>query len=553
MNYNGVFPKKYSHQSHECTKVTLVTAHHPFKTALKAAALLLATAGLMTAGSPATGAGTHLCDGYASCAAKGMGNGGYAAVNNRMYWRMYSGHNCTNYVAYRMIANGMGTERPWSGGGNAMYWGRYMDDITDDVPRVGAVAWWNDGSPGHVAYVEKVISPNEIIISQDSWGGDFSWARVTRSYRWPAGFIHFNDRSMTNSTAPRASGLPKVGGSVTATAGTWNPAPTSVDYKWYVDGDLLPRATQPTVKLTSGMVGKSLKVTVVAHRSGYPDRSATTTVTDAILPGSLSATAAPRLSGLAKVGRTLSATTGTWSPGPVTTSYQWLLDGKRVAGATSQKLTLKPAAIGKKVSFVVTAKRAGYASQTMTVTSGKVLAENLHATRKAALSGTSLRGETLKVTPGAVKEKGASSSVQWTRDGVAIPGATERTYQPRMADVGHVVGATVTYAKSGYESLTESLTGRTVKGTVRLTMERIRVRDGIVFDVVATVAGQRLTAPTAIDVRWSGKLKDKAVLRNGHARLRVTDMPRGDRKLWFRVSPTDVSVFKISDRTAWFR
>jgi hypothetical protein len=43
-----------------------------------------------------------------------------------------------------------------------------------------------------VAYVEKVVSPTEIIVSQDSWGGDFSWARITKDGKgWPNGFVHF--------------------------------------------------------------------------------------------------------------------------------------------------------------------------------------------------------------------------------------------------------------------------------------------------------------------------------------------------------------------------
>ena len=36
-----------------------------------------------------------------------MGNAGYASANHTSYWRMYSGHNCTNYAAFRMIKAGM--------------------------------------------------------------------------------------------------------------------------------------------------------------------------------------------------------------------------------------------------------------------------------------------------------------------------------------------------------------------------------------------------------------------------------------------------------------
>src|SRR3546814_16320717 len=93
-----------------------------------------------------------------------------------------------------MVKIGLPNERPWSGGGNATYWGGSMPRITDDTPRVGAVAWWKAntgpaGSSGHVAYVERVVSADEIVISQDSWGGDFSWAVVPRGPgTWQRGF-----------------------------------------------------------------------------------------------------------------------------------------------------------------------------------------------------------------------------------------------------------------------------------------------------------------------------------------------------------------------------
>ena len=63
-----------------------------------------------------------------------------------MYWRMYGGHNCTNYAAYRMVKAGLPNTRPWSGGGNATYWGTSMKSLTNATPRVGAVAWWKAGS-----------------------------------------------------------------------------------------------------------------------------------------------------------------------------------------------------------------------------------------------------------------------------------------------------------------------------------------------------------------------------------------------------------------------
>src|SRR5688572_21282712 len=55
---------------------------------------------------------SYLCTGYNPCREAGYSDAGYGANNDEMYWRMYSGHNCTNYAAYRMIKAGMSRERP---------------------------------------------------------------------------------------------------------------------------------------------------------------------------------------------------------------------------------------------------------------------------------------------------------------------------------------------------------------------------------------------------------------------------------------------------------
>ena len=137
-----------------------------------------------------------LCTSFAPCKAAGYGNDGYDAVYQSSFWSQYGGHNCTNYVAYRMIRNGMSSTRPAAIRGNALNWGVALASQTNDSPAVGSVAWWDSSfsATGHVAYVERVVSSSEIYVSEDNWGGDFRWRKITRSGgRWPQGFIHLKD------------------------------------------------------------------------------------------------------------------------------------------------------------------------------------------------------------------------------------------------------------------------------------------------------------------------------------------------------------------------
>jgi surface antigen len=166
----------------------------PLALLLTALAVLVSTVGL--AGPARSYEWNVLCTGYDACPTAGYSNAGYPAHGSTSYWSQSVGHNCTNYVAYRLVTNGLANKRPSALSGNAYMWGSAFSSATDDAPAVGSVAWWGQSfsSTGHIAYVEKVVSADQVIVSEDNWGGDFRWRSITRSGGyWPAGFIHLKD------------------------------------------------------------------------------------------------------------------------------------------------------------------------------------------------------------------------------------------------------------------------------------------------------------------------------------------------------------------------
>jgi hypothetical protein len=74
----------------------------------------------------------------------------------------------------------------------------------------------------------------------------------------------------------------------------------------------------------------------------------------------------PRITGSARVKRTLKAKTGSWSPRPTAYAYQWMRNGKKIAKATKRTYRVTKKDRRRTITVRVTAKRTGYASATST-------------------------------------------------------------------------------------------------------------------------------------------------------------------------------------------
>jgi surface antigen len=411
--------------------------------ALAAASVVLVS---LVVASPANAVSNPvLCQGYSGCAAEGRSEFGYRDVSSTEFWRMTRGHNCTNYVGYRLIQAGASSTRPWVGNGNAEAWGDYNADMSDQVPTVGSVAWWDsnrDGAKalGHVAIVEKVTD-TKIVISEDNWGGDFYWKTVKRgSSTWPTGFIHFKDADVSSSfPAYRARSLSqtvwtdaskdesasaqslKPGSTAWVTATftntgdeTWSGlrlkatgGPSAIAASDWID------AETPTVQKQSGVVtaGTATFSFSVQIPAGVPDGTTYTQTFTPVEPGgaaiaggdvTMTFTAdsrepftkqpTPTVSGRAAQGQTLTVTTGRWAPVQPDLTYQWLRNGVVISGATAASYQPSSKDVGRSLSVLTTAQAPGYlpVAQTTTVGTIKSVFPNRAANATAFVSGKEL-------------------------------------------------------------------------------------------------------------------------------------------------------------------
>jgi surface antigen len=343
-----------------------------------------------------------LCKGYTSCISYGMTTHGYKTAGKGSYWRMYAGHNCTNYAAYMMIKAGKSATRPWNGNGGADGWGVANKSRMNSTPAVGSIAWWSVRS-GHVAYVEAVLSATQIIISEDNWNGDFYWKLLTKDAGgWPNGFIHFKD-SKTSGIVPEFRGR---------------------EYSQTVYTD----ATKThLVDTTVAKPGSTAWVEARFLNTGTGTWSGLTLATDS--------------------GGTSALDAGWDSPSSIATQQEQAVS----PGATAtfgfpvripDDVANETPVTENFVAVLPSGDELQYSIFHFRVTADRRFAFTSQPT--PTISGTVREGEVLTVKAGTWRPSGATLAVQWLRNGVAIPGATQSTFTLSDADVGRTIAVTVT-------------------------------------------------------------------------------------------------------------
>lgn len=171
--------------------------------------------------------------------------------------------------------------------------------------------------------------------------------------------------------------------------------------------------------------------------------------------------AKPKLSGTAKVGRTLTAKTGKAKPAATGWSFQWYRNGALIAGATERTYVLTAADKGRRITVRAQAQREGYRPRLSAASKRtKKVAAGTLKTGKPAVTGVQRAGETLTVDPGAWTD-GVEFSYQWSRAGTTISGAATAAYTLTPADEGLKITATVTGRLAGYT--TRAVAAKTIR------------------------------------------------------------------------------------------
>ena len=257
--------------------------------------------------------------------------------------------------------------------------------------------------------------------------------------------------------APAIADTPSVGRAVAARPGAGTPS-DGLAYQWLLDGAAIHGATDRAYTPVPADAGRPLQVRLAAGALSAISRAET------VRPAAFRTAAPPRVRGTARVGQTLTAVTGRWSPTP-TFEYQWLVDGRPIEGATHATHVVTAAEAGREIGLRVTARRVGYATRARTAEGVVVGKGTLHGPAPR-ISGTPKVGATLHVVRGDWKPNPELSYV-WLVGGRAVAGrtvagrvvserATGIAYKVRPEDRGKRITVKVTARAPGYEPVTRT-------------------------------------------------------------------------------------------------
>jgi len=278
-----------------------------------------------------------------------------------------------------------------------------------------------------------------------------------------------------NTTPPTITGEARQGQKLTEVNGTWTNAPISYSYRWLrcSGATCSAIATGQTYTLTSEDVGHTIKVEEEAFNEVGPGSPATSVTTSTVLPVAPTNTAAPKISGEAREGQSLTATEGGWEPASsVSTlaySYRWeRCDGtgnscSTISSAITTMYKLTSEDVGHTIKVEVTASNAGGSgSPAASTATSSVLPRAPINTAPVAIAGEAREGQTLKATEGGWEPPSSVSTITYTYHWLrcdstgsncsAITGATNQTYTLTPTDVGHTIRVETVATNAGGSS-----------------------------------------------------------------------------------------------------
>jgi len=265
-----------------------------------------------------------------------------------------------------------------------------------------------------------------------------------------------------NTSLPTISGTTRAGETLTAASGSWSNSPSSFAYRWQrcnkngASCGNIGGATNQSYELQKGDVGHRLRVSVTATNSDG-SANAVSAATNVVDKGQQPEnTTPPAISGTAKAGSTLTASTGTWKFAPTSYDFQWRRcdaagNNCHDVGPNKNTYVLTASDLGSTMRIEVRAKNQfgsnpATSAQTAVVAPGGPVPAN---TAAPVIGGSARVGQVLTSSNGSWSNNPNHFDYQWLRcdsagNNCGNFGSNSSSERLSSSEVGHRIRVTVT-------------------------------------------------------------------------------------------------------------
>jgi hypothetical protein len=321
--------------------------------------------------------------------------------------------------------------------------------------------------------------------------------------------------TFTSTPVPTISGTVRVGVTVSAVTSAWTPVATSSTFVWKRNGTAIAGATGPTYEIAAADLGATLSFVQTGSALGYSATPIPSASTVAVVKGIFSTLPTPQVTGRAKIGLTLTASSALWQPA-ATLTYQWQRAGQNISGATSSTYVIQPIDGGSRIAVSVTASKTAYDSVTK-VSNETAAVEYLAFTDTVlpAISGTEKVEGVLTASTGDWTPTPTTFTYQWKRTvssvTTSIDGATRATYTLVGEDAGATITVAVTGTKLGYAPVTQTSEPSEVIAYGTLSLTPSPTINGVPQVGVAYGLGAGTWSPLPVQLTYQWFLEDAEI------------------------------------------
>lgn len=304
-----------------------------------------------------------------------------------------------------------------------------------------------------------------------------------------------------NVVQPLLSGNAAVGTVVTCSNGSWTGSPSpSFSFNFKANGVSVQNGASNSYTVLIGDDTKTLTCTVTATNS---QGSASVDSSNSLVVGTIPLnTVAPVISGTNTFGSTLTTTNGTFTgTATITYTYQWLRGGSPISGQTANTYVIGASDSLAEITCVVTGTNSyGFDSEVSNIISVVDFAPVNTVAPTVSPSGTQSTGSVITANDGTwTGVAPITFEYKWTRNGIAISGATASTYTIQLADDGTTIRVEVKGTNAyGVSAFVASSNSVSAVNTVAPTNSVAPVISGtpLVGEILTTTTGTWSGIPT---------------------------------------------------------